>query len=285
MSTFLILKPEEKYALSIVPEAMEQKRKALADIESITAVTTVDQLQVAALALSTAAGVVKAMETTRTLVKAPILDAGKRIDAMAREFSAPIEAKMAPLRKMVSDFHAAEAARVQRENEERERKEHEAERARLAQESRILQERQDREKKEAEEAAAREVRSKAIPAPSEPEDPFAGLRAIGDEEERTEQSRQATETENARLAQLEADRLASQTQLAKPLMPSKATGVSSRKVWKYEVVDLELFHREYPNMCTLEVMPSKLNYAIAMGLRDCPGLRIYEEVETKVRAK
>lgn len=76
---------------------------------------------------------------------------------------------------------------------------------------------------------------------------------------------------------------AAQAQAAIPVAPAKSEGQIVKRVWKFEVVDVWKLTRSCPGF--VEPVPRKreINEAIANGMRDIPGLRIWEEVETGVR--
>jgi hypothetical protein len=78
----------------------------------------------------------KRLEKSRKDVKAPILEFGRKIDALAEELAAPVTAEMKRVGSLVAKFQTAEAIRVERERAEREKREREAmEAARLAAEA------------------------------------------------------------------------------------------------------------------------------------------------------
>lgn len=78
----------------------------------------------------------KQLEKSRKDVKAPILEIGRKIDALADELAAPVTAEMKRVGGLVAKFQQAEAIRVERERAEREKREREAmEAARLAAEA------------------------------------------------------------------------------------------------------------------------------------------------------
>lgn len=80
-----------------------------------------------------AQGFLKRLEASRKAVKAPILEIGRRIDALADELAAPVKAEMNRVGGLVAKFQQAEAIRVERERVEREKREREAmEAARIA---------------------------------------------------------------------------------------------------------------------------------------------------------
>jgi hypothetical protein len=85
-------------------------------------------------------------------------------------------------------------------------------------------------------------------------------------------------------AQQEAERLAEQSRLSVPIVQAKAEGVSSRKVWKFDVLDIRELAKHSPGLVRMEPDAKAINLVIADGSRAIPGLRIYETTETKVRA-
>lgn len=76
-----------------------------------------------------------------------------------------------------------------------------------------------------------------------------------------------------------------QTLFAAPaLQPqAKLAGSMTRRPWKYKVEDMGKLFAARPDLCRLEEIPSLVNAAIAGGLRECPGLTIYQDVQVGVR--
>lgn len=69
----------------------------------------------------------------------------------------------------------------------------------------------------------------------------------------------------------------------KPAELSRSRGdlgavASLRRTWRYDLLDIAAVPREY-----LYLDPSRVNAAIKAGVRDVPGLRIFEHTETVVR--
>ena len=321
MNTLLVLKPEVGFPLTIQAEAIELKNTAVTVLTGITAIGNAEALAIAAEAMANAAGVVKRMESARVAVKAPVLDAGTRIDKMAKEYSAPIQVELDRVKKLVSDFHTKEAARVAEENRRREEEERhraeeaerirreeaaKAERERLAKEEEIRRAAEAEQARLQEEARQAELARQAADqtAADEQDDGLSGLRQASadearEEEERIQAQQQAAREEEARklaeaqeeerrvLAQQEADRVSEQSRLAmtRPSAPAKVSGVSSRAVWKFEVTNPSEVFKAHPELCRLEILPASVNTAIRNGMRDCPGLKIYQSTETSVRAR
>lgn len=294
MSTLLVLNPENDFALSITADAVKLKNDAIASLDAIMAVSSSEQLQKAALALSTAAGVVKSMEEARVAVKKPILDAGKRIDTMAGEYKDPVEVKIAIVRKLVSDHHAREAAKIEAARKAEEARHAEAERLRLAEDARLEKERQATLKAEADRAEAQRKADAEEQAKlaKDQNDAMAGLRLAGAQAEAQEHETEhitevvlQEEVHKNNLAQLESERMSQFSRmLTMVTAPPKVAGISSRKVWKYIVNSPSEAYAVHPELFTLVESKAGINAAIANGMRTCPGIHIFEETVTSVRA-
>jgi hypothetical protein len=68
------------------------------------------------------------------------------------------------------------------------------------------------------------------------------------------------------------------------IQPTKVAGIAPRAVWKFEVEDIKAVYAARPDLCSLSILPAQVNCRIREGLRECPGLRIYEETVTHVRS-
>ncbi len=67
--------------------------------------------------------------------------------------------------------------------------------------------------------------------------------------------------------------------------PAKATGQSVGTKWTYRVIDVNALYKARPDLCRpIEVSLAGVNAAIANGARQIPGLEIYEDVKSVVRA-
>lgn len=69
-----------------------------------------------------------------------------------------------------------------------------------------------------------------------------------------------------------------------PVAPVETVkGLSVKPVLKFEVVDIRRLHQFNPQFVELSAKASVINAAIKAGATDIPGLRIYEDVSTRVR--
>lgn len=311
MNALLVIKTEPGFPLTIEADAIALKNQAIANLGQTRAIETLADFEIASLSLTQAAGVIKRMEASRVEVKAPVLDLSKRIDKMASDFSAPIQAELDRVKRLVSDHHAKEAARIAEENrkrEEAERKEREAAEKLRREEAAKAEAKYQAEQKAIRDAAAaeqaklaeeaRKADALAKAALKKKDDGLRALRgsvareereriAAAQEEARIESERQmalAQEERNRFAAKQEAERIAEQSRLSVPIVQAKTEGVSSRKFWTFEVLNPRKVFAAHPEFCTVETRDSLIQVAVKNGLRECDGLRIYETVETKVRA-
>lgn len=282
--------------LSIIPAAIAEKEKALAALAQITSIDNPVSQEAAVNLIAIAAGLEKRMEASRQAVKAPVLVLERKIDATAKEFVTGIAMEKDRVLKLVNTFNAkererAETARRQAEAEERKRiAEAEAQRRKEAEEA-AENERQrqaevariQREQREREEAS----RDTSPFDESGKEDPaLAAMRRAAEEDElkelqaEQEADRQREETE--RLA-----RESARTTTVAPLVtaPAKVGGMSVRKNPRFEVLDAAAVFAARPDLCKLEVLSSQVTARMRDGMTECPGLRLFWEEDTVVRAK
>src|SRR5215475_10904183 len=102
-STALVLKnfsglPE------ITARAMHLKLEAIEAARHVATVTTADEQQVAILALRKLKDVRSELEASRKAVKKPVLDLGRRIDAIATEFGEEVERQYGRLSGMINHY-------------------------------------------------------------------------------------------------------------------------------------------------------------------------------------
>jgi len=122
--------------LSTTDEAKEIASNLYSELSAICTVNSATTQAVATGHARAAQTFLKDLESSRKAVKAPVIEIGRRIDALADELAAPVKAEMNRVGQMVAKFQSAEAVRVEQERKEREKKEREAmEAVRLAAEA------------------------------------------------------------------------------------------------------------------------------------------------------
>jgi len=213
----------------------------------------------------------KEVEDGRKTVKAPVLDIGRKIDAAAAEFIAPLETEAARLTKLLTVYEveqqriAREAevkrqAELARQQEEERKRQAEIDRqAREAEIARLAAERAERDAKTAEERAkAQEAARKAM-------EEAAALAA------QKEKEQAAAKLEQAELMRAHA-----------PVAP-KAAGTAVSQLWVFEVTDIKALHAARPELVDLYERRADITTRIRQGEREIPGLRIYQDTRVTVR--
>jgi hypothetical protein len=162
----------------------------------------------------------KSVEATRQELTAPLLEGQRLLKALSDDHIEPLKAELSRIEGLATAFQLAEQERIAKE-----------ERERLAEVARLETERQ---------AAIQKAQETLVEAPA----------GSPDDEAAYEQSRQA---------QAQADALADQQRalLTQPVPAvQKARGQQTRKVLKYEVLDIKAVYAARPELCTLEIKPS-----------------------------
>jgi hypothetical protein len=254
MSAILDIRGAQHVALSITEEALAQKASALNNAGSISEVCSKETLDNAAAVVSEIKGILKKLETSRTEIKRPVLDLGKRIDTVAQEYATELVLQANRLQASISAYYREEA-----EKAEAQRKMLEA----LAEKRRL--------KAEAEARAAEEERRKLE----------AAARASADQEKAAALAKEAA----ARQAEAEAARLKAEASAPAPVAaPARAEKMSVRKVWKHKVTNIHEVYRHKPELVNLEPRTNAILAEIRAGMTDCPGLEIWAEEEVTIRS-
>lgn len=292
MSTTALAILGDGYQIQTTPEAEKQKATILTAARAVVAVTDSDSCDIAQSRLRSLASVRTAVESSRKIVKAPVIDLGKRIDGIAADFVADVVAEEARLSGLVTEY-AREQQRIKREAElaaeqERqriERERHEAEMAARREAARIERERQAAEKAahEAEIArlkaeaaqseegqrAAREAQEKALAAQKEAEAQAEAAR------------RQAEADAAAAREREEAARIAAAAAVAAPA----PAGV--REEIDFEVEDILEFVAKFPQLCRIEPKRAEILAALKKSfsrngkLPEVAGLRVFQNLKVK----
>lgn len=292
MSTDALAILGDGYQIKITPEAEKQKATILSAARAVVAVTDPDSCDIAQSRLRSLASVRTAVESSRKIVKAPVIDLGKRIDGIAADFVADVVAEEARLSGLVTEY-AREQQRIKREAElaaeqERqriERERHEAEMAAQREAARIERERQAAEKAAHE---AEIARLKAEAAQSEEGQRAArmaqekALAAQREAEARAEAARRQAESDAAAAREREeAARIAAVAVIAAPA----PAGV--KEEIDFEVEDILAFVAKFPQLCRIEPKRADVLAALKKSferngkLPDVAGLRVFQNLKVK----
>lgn len=292
MSTTALAILGDGYQIQITPEAEKQKATILTAARAVVAVTDADSFDIAQSRLRSLASVRTAVESSRKIVKAPVIDLGKRIDGIAADFVADVVAEESRLSGLVTEY-AREQQRIKREAElaaeqERQRVEkerHEAEMAAQREAARI-----ERERQAAERAAheAEIARLKAEAAQSEEGQKAAreaqekALAAQREAEARAESARRQAEADAAAAREREeAARIAAAAVIAAPA----PAGV--REEIDFEVEDILAFVAKFPQLCRIEPKRADVLAALKKSferngkLPEVAGLRVFQNLKVK----
>lgn len=98
---FILQTPE---GLSLNRDALTLRDQALDASKKITELSNAFQMEACNPVLRLLKGAVNFMDESRTYLKAPLILAGRRLDALANEYSAPLEVEEARLKKLVADY-------------------------------------------------------------------------------------------------------------------------------------------------------------------------------------
>lgn len=254
----------DQVGLEIQTTVVEAKQNALALSQTVRAVTTPAEQDQAATSLRTLKKLLRELEDSRTLAKAPFLEFGRRIDGLAKEFAAEIKTEAERVNGLLDAYQA-----------EQEQIKQEAERKRQAEIARIEAERRAAEQAEQERLAKLEAQRRRELEAAKAKDRAEAYRLAVAQQEAREKER--LEAEKSRMTQVAAPAPA-------PVQSApRAEGMIVRKVWKFEVLNVLAVHQSNPELTDVSVSISRVNEAIRNGLRECPGLRIWEETQTGVR--
>ena len=288
MSTNALAILGDGYQIQITPEAEKQKATILTAARAVVAVTDPDSCDIAQSRLRSLASVRAAVESSRKIVKAPVIDLGKRIDGIAADFVADVVAEEARLSGLVTEYareqrEAELAAEQERQRVERER--HEAEMAAQREAARI-----ERERQAAERAAheAEITRLKAEAAQSEEGQRAAreaqekALAAQREAESRAEAARRQAEADAAAAREREeAARIAAAAAVATP------APVGVKEEIDFEVEDILAFVAKFPQLCRIEPKRADVLAALKKSferngkLPEVAGLRVFQNLKVK----
>lgn len=278
MKNAIVLTNVEQLAVSILPTAVEQKTTALAAAAAVTAVSDTKTQAAAVNVLKDLQAIAKSVESSRAAVKAPVLEIGRKIDALARDFVVGLESEADRIKRLVASYQteqerirqAAERARL----EELQRLEREAAAVKAKEEAAKAEAaRLEAEKQKAWEAEFTAETDKQI------EDAVGAQAALLAREAEADRQRQE---QAAKAAALEAQQKA----VASAVIPTahKPSGMSVQEKWRFEVINLAVLFQHDSSLVRMEANASAINERLRLGVREIPGLRIWSEKSVGVRA-
>ena len=245
----LLLRDYSRLSVSLAPTAVEARDAALVLSALIGRVTDVRSQETAVAAQREIRGLIKEIEKTRKVVKAPVLDYAHQIDQTARDFVTPLEEEDVRLGDLVSEFQEAQMA-IAREVEQR--RQEELTRLQAEQQAALR-------------ATQKAIMAEAATAGSEAEREVLVSRATAKIQRQEDLHRQALEA------------------VGGPVVPVKAEGQMVRVVPKFEVTDLWQLARCHPGLVRIEPNRAEINEVLSRGVRSIAGLRIWEETVSSVR--
>lgn len=241
--------------IAIAPSAAIVRDDAIAAAGWVAQVASHAQFGAAAEALKGLRSVAKSVEVSRTAIKAPVLDLGKKIDATAKAFVAEVDQEITRLTGLMTQWEIEQrrlAAEAERQRQEEER------RARAAEEAKLAEIRRQQE------AAARA-------------EMLANTEA---ERAAAEAHRIAAEVAAAAEREAAAARAAV---VPVVIQAPKVSGTVVREEWTFEVTDLRAFAQAHPDLVEITVRRADVLKMIRGGCRQLAHARIYTETKVGVR--
>jgi len=240
--------------------ALSARVSGVEAIASALAVTTDDECLIASSNLAEVAQVRKGAEARRKHIVGPQNEAIRRINDFFHQLVDPLERAEATLKTKILAYRRVqeEAAAIERRQAEEERRraaEAEFARLRALEDARLVAEAAERARREAQ----------AEPMASQAE------KAAAVAAERAATLALAVETKAAQQATLARVVIAPAREIAKTIA-TRAGSVTARKVWRFEIVEPMRVPHEY-----WVVDEKRIGEAVRAGVREIPGVRIYED--------
>jgi hypothetical protein len=278
------------YNIAISPEAEQQKQTILHEARAVLAVTDSDSCDIAQARIKGLAAMRIAVDKSREIVKRPVIELGRTIDGIARDFAAEVIAEEARLTGLVNEYAREQqriareaAAKAEAERQRIEREEHEKRMAALRAEQEAERQRMEaeRQKHEAEMAKLRAARQ-------------ADAQAEAEARQREEAAAQAQREAAARAdaARLQAEQAAAEARrqeeaaraVVAPMMPNGA-----KEEIDFEVVDIVAFATKFPQLVMF--IPKRANILAALKksfdrngkLPEVEGLRVFQNLRVRTR--
>ena len=283
--------------IAISEDAVARRDSLLGSVAFLLSVGDAAELAVASESLRELKTHIKEVEDSRVAVKAPVIEAGRLIDGLAKDHTAPVLAEVDRIDLLIRDYRTAEAQRVAQENDRRRREQEEADRKLREEQERIAREQREAEAKaerERQEAARklREAEEAALAPQREAEAQAARERAakLRQEQEAAEAQRKIDADNRQReLDEAAALHSARQQQIAPAATLTAVKGQSVKTVVRFEVTDGPLLYRSHPECFDLKERRSIIQAEISAGrwtvAKHPMGVRVYEEIDVTTSAK
>lgn len=273
----LAIRNFEEVEVNQLPNAIQERDDVLTGSKDITVIDSEFTFLIAADSFASLAEIARSVERSRVAVKNPVLELGRKIDSVAKDFLTEVVTEHSRLDKLITVYRDK-----QRKNTE--------EQLRL-QNERLAQ--IEREKREAEAAEVKRLADIANAETARKQAELDAQTAFTPKEavDAAAEANRAVEEHNRLVAEGEAQKqrqadLAKQQQAVQRqviVAPQKVAGLTERKVWKFEVMDIHAVYANTPGLCRLEINASAVNEQIRTGLRECIGMRIYQETQNQNR--
>jgi hypothetical protein len=241
--------------IAIDPKAAAARDEAIENAHLVVTIRTHNQAVAGADALRGLRAITKAVESSRTTAKAPVLELGRRIDAAAKAFNASAEAEIARITAMLT-AHETEQRRIDAE----------AERQRQEEARRMV----------AEEAARMAEIARQVQTAERAERQALNEREREASRHRRMVAEEAAAAERAATAERQAN-------LPVVIERPKVAGTVVREEWNFEVTDLKAFAETYPDLVEITVRRSAVLEKIRLGCRQMAHARVFTETKVGVR--
>ena len=109
--------------IEVIPEAYLARDSAIHKAELVTTVEDAFEAQSASSAMHALNEIVKGMEASRKDAKAPALQAGRAIDAIAKDFLASAQTELTRVKRLLGEYQRVEAEKKRKAEAEARRKE------------------------------------------------------------------------------------------------------------------------------------------------------------------
>ncbi len=269
------------FAVTIVPAAQQAKADAIALAKSISTVTTTTEQANAIAAASLMKGLLRDVEKARVSVKAPVLDAERKIDAVAKAFATDLDAEVKRVERLAADFQKEEdrkAAAIRAEEERRQQAQRDAEETERQKEKEALA-RLAAEADKERLAALLKIQQAESEAELEEAQANADRLAEARAEEARNIQQACQEAERARQ-----DAMRERFESAKLTTVAKPAGAVVKRSFDYELKDIRALYAARPDLVELSPRRSLILAAISIpNAPAIPGLYVFEE--TKVQSK